>query len=354
MYRRFTTAPAFLSSRWRRSLAKGPRWFGAQAEVAQALPKKDMLALVKELRQMSGSPIKDCKKALQTSEGDMDKAWDFLRAQGIATARKKAGNVASKGLIACTESPCGRSAVIVEVNTETEFCEDNSKFQALAREISDAVLPCEGSAFPTNEAALEAVVLPISEHRSESVVLSQAVTDLVASIRENIKPRRAARIEVGENGIVGAYVHGRKAPGIGLRAGLVGLTTEPACPAETRDVIAKLAKDIAMHVVASSPRPKYIARDEVTEAEVERERAVLMDQLEQEGKVPEDRRAGVVQGKLKQFYADMALLENNYVLADDSKTTVQMVLDQSSKETGVQIKVADFVAYTLGETVRES
>merc|ERR1719499_1106029 len=105
---------------------------------------KEMLDLLKELRQMSGSPIKDCKRALAKSEGNMEKAWDFLRAQGVATARKKAGNVAQKGLIACSESPCGRSAVIVEVNTETEFCEDNLKFQALAREISDTVLPSDG------------------------------------------------------------------------------------------------------------------------------------------------------------------------------------------------------------------
>merc|ERR1719464_598132 len=268
MYRRFSTTPLF-ASRWRRALAKGPRLFGAQAE---AVSQKDMMALIKELRQMSGSPIRDCKKALETSEGNMDKAWDFLRAQGVATAKKKAGNVAQKGLVACSESPCGRSAVIVEVNSETEFCEDNTKFQSLVREIADSALQHSDASFPCDTAALEGFVLQPSDQRAEPIPVGQAVTDLVASIRENIKPRRAARVTVCEGGVVGAYVHGRKAPGLGLRAGLVGLETEPAFPPESAERLAQLAKGLAMHVVASTPRPRYISRDEGTPAEVERER----------------------------------------------------------------------------------
>merc|ERR1719419_1849915 len=142
---------------------------------------------------MSGSPIKDCKEALAKSEGNMEKAWDYLRAQGVATAQKKAGNLAQKGLIGSSISPCGRSAVIVEVNSETDFCENNTNFQNLVGEISEATLVATNVQFPCGEADLSSVELPSSDSRAVPVKVGIAITDLVASIRENLCPRRAAK-----------------------------------------------------------------------------------------------------------------------------------------------------------------
>jgi len=308
---------------------------------------KEMLDLLKELRQMSGSPIKDCKRALAKSEGDMEKAWDYLRAQGVATAQKKAGNLAQKGLIVCSSSPCGRSAVLVEVNSETDFCENNAKFQNLVREIGDAVLAAPNIEFPCGEASLTSVELSSSESRAEATNVGTAITDLVASIRENLCPSRATKILVDEGGVVGSYVHGRKAPGLGLKAGLVGLQTNPSV--EASPVLSQLGKDLAMHVVANIPQPRFLRREDIPKELVRRERDVIEQQMEQEGKIPEEKRGKVTDKKLERFYADVCLLENVYCLGDDNTTITQLVTN-AGKELGTNIDITDFAVYNVGES----
>jgi len=327
---------------------KPRREFSAQAQGKPGT--KESLDLLKELRQMSGSPIKDCKRALAKSEGNMEKAWDYLRAQGVATAQKKAGNLAQKGLIACSTSPCGRSAVLVEVNSETDFCENNTKFQNLVREISDALLAAPNLSFPSGE-DITSVELPSSESRAESTNVGTAITDLVASIRENLCPSRATKIIVDEGGFVGSYVHGRKAPGLGLKAGLVGLQTNPSV--EPSPVLSQLGKDLAMHVVANIPQPKFLRRDEVPEELVSRERDVIAQQIEKEGKIPEAKRGKVTDKKLERFYADVCFLENVYCLGEDNTTITELVAN-AGKELGTNISITDFAVYNVGESTAKT
>jgi len=321
------------------------RDFSAQAQGKTGT--KETLDLLKELRQMSGSPIKDCKRALAKSEGNMEKAWDYLRAQGVATAQKKAGNLAQKGLIACSTSSCGRSAVLVEVNSETDFCENNAKFQNLVREISDAVLAAPNLEFPCGEAALTSVELPSSESRAESTNVGTAITDLVASIRENLCPSRAMKILVSEGGFVGSYVHGRKAPGLGLKASLVGIQTNPNV--EPSPVLSQLGKDLAMHVVANIPQPRFLRREDVPKELVSRERDVIAQQIEKEGKIPEAKREKVTDKRLERFYADVCLLENVYCLGEDNATITQLVAN-AGKELGTNIDITNFAVFNVGES----
>jgi len=295
---------------------------------------------------MSGSPIKDCKEALAKSEGNMEKAWDYLRAQGVATAQKKAGNLAQKGLIGSFTSPCRRSAVIVEVNSETDFCENNTNFQNLVGEISEAALTAKDIKFPCGEADLSSIELPSSEYRAEPAKVATAITDLVASIRENLCPRRAAKVVVNEGGLVGSYVHGRKAPGMGLKASLVGLQTDPCI--ESSEVLSDLGKDLAMHVVASIPQPRYLRREDVPDELISRERDIIAQQVEKEAKVPEAKRGKVIDKKLERYYADFCLLENVYCLGDDN-TTITQLLSKAGKELDTCVSITDFAVYNVGD-----
>ncbi|AKO93816.1 translation elongation factor Ts [Priestia filamentosa] len=268
--------------------------------------------MVKELREKTGAGMMDCKKALTQTEGDMEKAIDFLREKGIAKAAKKADRIAAEGLTQIEVQ--GNEAVIIEVNSETDFVAKNEGFQNLTKEISAHLL----AAKPANlEEALESKM-------ENGETLQGHINNAIAKIGEKLSLRRFALKTKGDNDAFGAYLHmgGR----IGVLTVLEGTTDEA------------VAKDVAMHIAAINP--KYISRDAVSEEEVAREREVLTQQALNEGK-PEKIVAKMVEGRLGKYFEEICLLDQAFVKDSDQKVGKFV----SSKGA----TVADFTRYEVGE-----
>ncbi|WP_062231786.1 translation elongation factor Ts [Fictibacillus sp. FJAT-27399] len=247
--------------------------------------------MVKELREKTGAGMMDCKKALTETNGDMEKAIDFLREKGIAKAAKKADRIAAEGLTSVVVD--GNKAVILEVNSETDFVAKNENFTALISVLSKHLLEANVSSV---EEALS------SEIKSEGISVNDYLNNAIAKIGEKISLRRFQIIEKGENAVFGAYLH------MGGRIGVLSVvegTTDEA-----------VAKDVAMHVAAVNPR--YISRDAVSEEEVAREREVLTQQALNEGK-PENIVAKMVEGRLGKFFEEICLNDQSFVKDPDQK-----------------------------------
>ena len=288
-------------------------------------------AMIKDLRGKTGAGMMDCKKALMETEGDIQSAVDWLRTKGLATAAKKAGRVASEGLVGV--AAYGTKGAVVEVNSETDFVARNEQFQAFARTVGDLVLAngnCELK-------ALQAQAYPGGER-----TVGEELTHMIATIGENMSLRRAATLSV-ESGLVASYVHSAVAPGLGRIGVLVGLESNS-------DVgqLANLAKQVAMHVAATSPLS--VSTDELDSEAVERERAVLSEQARDSGK-PEDIISKMVEGRLGKFYQEVVLEEQTWVI--DGETKVATVLEQAGKELGAPVKVSGFIKFVLGEGIEK-
>ncbi|MCY8231831.1 translation elongation factor Ts [Priestia endophytica] len=268
--------------------------------------------MVKELREKTGAGMMDCKKALTQTEGDMEKAIDFLREKGIAKAAKKADRIAAEGLTQIEVQ--GNEAVIIEVNSETDFVAKNEGFQNLTKEISTHLLAAKPASL---EEALESKM-------ENGETLQGHINNAIAKIGEKLSLRRFALKTKGDNDAFGAYLHmgGR----IGVLTVLEGTTDEA------------VAKDVAMHIAAINP--KYISRDAVSEEEVAREREVLTQQALNEGK-PEKIVAKMVEGRLGKYFEEICLLDQAFVKDSDQKVGKFV----SSKGA----TVADFTRYEVGE-----
>ncbi len=274
---------------------------------------------VKKLRELTGAGMMDCKKALSETNGDMDAAVDYLRKKGLSAAAKKAGRVAAEGLVATLTE--GGKGVVVEVNAETDFVSKNEKFVNFVNAIARIILD-------KNPADLDALkALPFDDE----LTVEQALSQLIATIGENMSIRRFKRIEV--DGTAAAYVHG--AGKIGVLIGFEG------------DVDASLARNIAMHVAAANP--SYISRDDVDAEAVERERSVLTERALASGK-PEAIVEKIVAGQLNKFYSEVCLLEQDFVMDTDRKVgdvlgdarIVSMTRFQLGE--GIEKEEADFAA----------
>ena len=285
-------------------------------------------AQVKELREKTSAGMMDCKKALLENDGDMEAAVDWLRTKGLAAAQKKAGRVAAEGLVSLSAQ--GNKGTVVEVNSETDFVARNEQFQAFARTSAELAGKIGDDVAALNEAA----------YPDTGRTVAQELTHMIATIGENMSLRRVASIEVGE-GIVGAYVHGQAAPGLGRIGVLVGLES-----AASADQLEPLAKQLAMHVAATSPQSASI--DDLDSESVERERAVLAEQARESGK-PEEIIQKMVEGRLRKFYQDVVLTEQIWV--HDGESTVANVLQQAEKDFGTPVKLAGFVRFALGEGI---
>jgi len=285
-------------------------------------------ALVKQLRETSGAGMMDCKKALTETDGDVESAVDWLRKKGLAAAAKKAGRVAAEGLVGvATDGPRG---AVVEVNAETDFVARNDKFQAFVGQVASLALDAGG-----DTEALKAAAYP---ERGHSV--SEELTQLIATVGENMNLRRSAMLEVGQ-GVVAAYMHNQTAPDLGKIGVLVALESGGDA-AE----LAKLGKQIAMHVAAAAPQS--VSRDDLDPGALERERDVLAEQARASGK-PEEIIEKMVEGRLRKFYEEVCLLEQVFVI--DGENKVNKVLEQAGKDLGSPVKVAGFVRFLLGEGV---
>ena len=266
--------------------------------------------LIKELRDISGAGMMDCKKALEENDNDIKKATEWLREKGIAKAAKKAGRIAAEGLsTVITED---NKAVILEINCETDFVAKNEKFQNFVNEVARTIL---NSNAKTNE---EALALPC-----EDGTLNDAVTNMTATIGEKISFRRFTLLEKSDDQNFGAYIHmGGK---ISVLTLLDGASEE-------------VAKDVSMH--AAAMRPEYVKKEQVPEEQVEHEKKILTEQAIAEGK-PANIAEKMVMGRINKFYKEICLEEQEFV-KDNSVSVAKYVSNNGGK-------IVDVIRYEVGE-----
>lgn len=285
---------------------------------------------VKELREKSGAGMMDCKKALQENGGDMDAAMDWLRAKGIAKADKKSGRTAAEGLVGVAGN--GSSAVVVEINSETDFVARNEAFQDLVRGIAAVALETDGS--------LETVSAQI--YPSTGKPVTESITDAVATIGENMNLRRTAKLSVGQ-GVVATYVHNSVADGLGKLGVLVALESSGDA-----DALAAIGKQVAMHVAATNPLA--LTSSDVDADVAGRERAIFVEQARESGK-PENIIEKMVDGRMRKFFEEVALMSQSFVVNPDMN--VEAAVKEAEASVGAPIKVVGFIRFQLGEGVEK-
>ncbi len=285
-------------------------------------------AMVKELREKSGAGMMDCKTALKESGGDMEAAVDWLRTKGLAKAAKKAGRVAAEGLVGVAAD--GGKAAVVELNSETDFVARNEGFQELVTKVTGVAIGTDGSVEAL--AAADLGGKPVSE----------AITEAIATIGENMTLRRSAVLAVTE-GVVSTYVHGSVTDGLGKIGVLVALESSG-----DKEKLNMLGRQIAMHVAATSPLA--LSTDELDPAVVEREKAVFSEQARESGK-PENIIEKMVEGRLRKFYEEVTLVKQAFVINPD--LTVEKAVEALAKELGTAVKLSGFVRFALGEGIEK-
>lgn len=287
-------------------------------------------SMVKELREMTGAGMMDCKKALSATDGDFDKAIEFLREKGLATAEKKAGRIAAEGLVATTIKDGDKVAAIVEVNAETDFVAKNEVFQTFVKEVVEQAANTDAAdidAFKAEKWALDT-----------SMTVDEKLAAMIAKIGENMNIRRFEKI-VSEDGIVVSYIHA---------AGKIGVLVE--AKTENNDERVKEAlKNVAMQVAALNP--KYVSTDDVPEEYKEHEKEILIAQAKNDPKnanKPENIIEKMITGRLAKELKEICLLEQEYVKAEN-KETVAKYLEMVSKEVGTPVELKRFVRFETGE-----
>ena len=288
-------------------------------------------ALVKELREKSGAGMMDCKKALTETSGDLEAAADWLRAKGISKAAKKADRIAAEGLVAVAtrDDGSGEIGAVIEFNAETDFVARNDQFQAAARKVAQAALGAEG---------VDAITA--AEHEGE--VIADMITNLIASIGENMMVRRAARFVVSP-GVVATYIHNAIAPDLGRIGVLVALQSTG-----DKAKLKELGRKIAMHVAAT--QPLSLSTDDLDPAAVERERAIFAEQAAASGKPPQVVEK-MVEGRIRKFFEEVVLLKQAFVMNPDQ--TIEQLLAETGKDLGAPVVCTGFVRLALGEGVEK-
>ena len=287
-------------------------------------------AMVKELREKTGAGMMDCKKALAETNGDMEAAIDWLRAKGISKADKKAGRTAAEGLIGLASG--ANEAVVVEVNSETDFVARNDAFQALVRDVAEAALSTNGS--------VEAVSAATVASSGKSV--ADTVKDAVGQIGENLTFRRSAKLS-DDAGVVSSYVHNAVADNLGKLGVLVALKSTG-----NTEALHAIGRQVAMHVAATAPLA--LNKDAVDPAIADRERNVFIEQARESGK-PDNIIEKMVEGRMRKFYEEVALLSQAFVINPDQ--TVGEAVKAAEAEVGAPIEVTAFVRLALGEGVEK-
>jgi len=284
--------------------------------------------MVKTLREKTGAGMMDCKKALGETEGDIEAAVDWLRKKGLSAAAKKAGRVAAEGVVAVATG--NGSGALVEVNSETDFVSRNGDFQSFAGTLASMAL----------ETGEDLDALKSKPYPGTDRSIEEQLTHNIATIGENMSIRRAIRLDV-EGGVVVPYIHNAVASGIGKIGVLVGLkSTADAATLEA------LGKQLAMHVAATAP--KSLSVEDLDPTEVEREKSILVDQAKASGRPPEIIEK-MVTGRLQKFYQEVVLLEQTFVIDNESK--VAKVIESAAKDAGTPIEMVGFKRFNLGEGI---
>jgi elongation factor Ts len=285
--------------------------------------------MVKELRDRTGAGMMECKKALGESNGDLEKAIEILRERGLAAAAKKAGRVASEGIVETYVSADYKSGAIVEVNCETDFVAANEEFVALAKNIAKQAASTEAK--NVDEFVEEKYIA------DSSISIKDAVTALIAKLGENMTVRRFQRFAI-ESGAVQSYIHG---------GGRIGVLVEVACDKES-DVVLTVAKDVAMQAAAANPL--FLNRDSVNSETLDKEREIYKVQAMNEGK-PENIAEKMVEGRIQKYYKENCLVEQIWIRNSDY--TITKYLQEKSKEVGAPITVTRFARFEKGEGIEK-
>jgi elongation factor Ts len=284
--------------------------------------------MVKDLREMTGAGMMDCKAALGETSGNAEAAVDWLRKKGLSKAAKKAGRVAAEGLIGVALKP--GKGVVVEVNSETDFVARNDLFQGLVKMIADVALD------------VGADVEKIKAAKAGSGSIADAISETIAKVGENMTLRRAAELSIGK-GVVASYVHNSVSDGLGRIGVIVALDS-----AGKTDELATLGRMVAMHIAASSPQA--IDPTGLDPAVVQREKDVLAEKFKAQGK-PANVIEKIVESGLKTFYKEVCLLDQPFI--HDPDKSVAQALKEAEGKVGGPIKVAGFVRYALGEGIEK-
>ncbi len=284
---------------------------------------------VQTLRERTGVGMMDCKKALQESDGDMEKAIDFLREKGLAAAAKKASRIAAEGVVVAYQD--GNVGAMVEVNSETDFVAKNAEFQGFALDIAKTIATVN----PTDVDALLNEKLAGSDR-----TVQENLQDKILSIGENLKVRRFARVE----GTVATYIH---------MGGAVGVMVQfEAGAAADKAEFTAMGKDVAMQIAAMSPQ--YLNRDSVPAEDIEHEKGILLAQIKEDPKMankPEKVLEGIITGKINKFLAENCLLEQAFV--KDDELTVKAYVESVAKDLGADIQVVGFTRFAKGEGLQK-
>lgn len=287
-------------------------------------------AMVKELREMTGAGMMDCKKALSETDGDMDAAVEYLRKNGQAKAEKKAGRIAAEGL--CTVALKGDTeAAVVEVNSETDFVAKNETFQNFVKSVAE-------QAVSSNAEDIDAF---LAEKWIEdgTKTVKDALVEKIAVIGENLNIRRFKKV-VASNGCIVSYIHG---------GGRIGVIVEGET-ATVNDEVKEALTNIAMQIAALNP--KYVTREEISEDYIAHEKEILLAQImndPKESQKPEKVINGMIEGRVNKELKEICLVDQVYVKAEDGKQTVGKYLEEVSKAVGTKVSVKSFVRFETGE-----
>jgi elongation factor Ts len=286
-------------------------------------------SMVKDLRERTGAGMMDCKKALNECEGDIEKAIEHLREKGLAAAAKKAGRVASEGLVKTFVSEDKKEASIVEVNCETDFVSVNEAFVEFVDNVAK-------QAASTTAADIDAFVAE-KYIADPAITIQEALTNMIAKLGENMNVRRFKRFTV-ENGVIESYIHG---------GGRIGVLVKVEC-GKADDVLAVIAKDVAMQVAATNPL--FLNKDAVDADTLEKEKEIYRVQALNEGK-PEAIVEKMTMGRIQKYYKENCLVEQVWV--KDADYTITKYLQEKSKAIGSEIAVTEFARFERGEGIEK-
>jgi elongation factor Ts len=284
---------------------------------------------VKNLREMTGVGMMDCKKALAASDGDMDKAVEYLREKGLAASAKKAGRIAAEGMAYATV--INGVGVVVEVNAETDFVGKNEKFVGFVKGVANTV---------ASQAPASLDALMDCKYDGTDLTVTQQQQEMVLVIGENIKIRRFARFP---EGVSVPYIHA---------GGKIGVLVNLEVDGEVSDKVLEMGKDVAMQIAALNPR--FWDKSQVTDDVLDEEKRIMLAQMDNDPKMaskPAQVKEKIVEGKLNKFYAENCLLQQEFV--KDSEVSVEQYMNNVAKSAGVKVRLVDAVRFEKGEGIEK-
>ena len=285
--------------------------------------------MVKELRERTNAGMMDCKKALVNSDGDMDKAIDWLREKGLAQAAKKASRVAAEGVVTQYVTPCGCTGVIVEVNCETDFVAKTDNFMNFANNVAKHIAMA-------NPADLDEL-LAQKFVDDESKTIADLISEATVAIGEKISVRRFARYET--EGVVSTYIH---------MGGKVGVMVEVATDAKDNEAVKEFAHDLALQIAAA--KPEAVRREEVDATKLEKEKEIQRAKALEAGK-PEKIVDRIVEGQIEKYYKEVCLLDQQFV--KDGDKTIKGLMAEVAKAAGCTLDIVRFARFERGEGIEK-